>query len=178
MRHILGESGLIGRISTWVALAGAVGVLIIAGFVVVDVVARAVFNEPILAVDDLNPFNIAVVVASFFPLCMVGRHFVTIRFLGRGLGTSAHLLLEVFGALATLVVFVLYAWQLLRYAWKVTDSGLASGILEIPQAPWWWAVAAVLSFAVLVQLAVVTDSVRAWRMGEVRESEGSVDTGA
>jgi TRAP-type mannitol/chloroaromatic compound transport system permease small subunit len=175
---ILGERGLVGRVSTWVALAGAIGVLLIAAIVVVDVLMRALFDHPILAVDDLNPFNIAVAIAAFFPLCMVGRHFVTIRFLGRGLGPRAHLLLEVFGALATLLVFALYGWQLMRYAWNVTNNGLASGILEVPQAPWWWIVALILAFSVLVQAAVVVDCIRALSAGDMKGQDGATDHGA
>jgi TRAP-type C4-dicarboxylate transport system permease small subunit len=174
----LGEKGMVGQLATWVALAGAIGVLLVAGIVVFDVVMRAFFNLPILAVDDLNPFNIAVVVAAFFPSCMVGRHFVTIRFLGRALGTRGHLLLELFGATATLAVFILYAWQLLGYAWKVTNNGLASGILEIPQAPWWWAVALILSFAVIVQLAVVAECTANLLSGSVKDEAGGADHGA
>ena len=177
MNGFLGENGTAGRVSTLVALAGAIGVLVVAGIVVFDVVMRALFNMPILAVDDLNPFNIAVVVAAFFPLCLVGRHLVTIRFLGRALGARGHLLLELLGALATLSVFVLYAWKMLQYAWNVTNNGLASGILEIPQAPWWWVVAAILGFSVLVQAAVVVEAGVAIATGEVGE-QGSIDHGA
>ena len=178
MGNLLGKNGLMAQVSAAIALIGAIGVLLIAGAVVVDILMRWLFNQPILAVDDLNPFNIAVVVAAFFPLCLVGRHFVTIRFLGRAIGDNGHLLLEVVGALATLFVFVLYAWQLLRYAAKVTGNGLASGVLEIPQAPWWWAVAVILVFSVLVQLAVVVECVIAWRKGELPVLEGSADSGA
>jgi len=173
----LGENGTVGRVSTLVALAGAIGVLVVAGIVVFDVVMRALFNMPILAVDDLNPFNIAVVIAAFFPLCLVGRHLVTIRFLGRALGARGHLLLELLGALATLSIFVLYAWQMLHYAWEVTNNGLASGILEIPQAPWWWAVATILGFSVLVQATVVVEAGLALAIGKVGE-RGNRDHGA
>jgi TRAP-type C4-dicarboxylate transport system permease small subunit len=177
VQNILGERGLADRLSTLLALAGAVGVLLIAAIVVVDVLARALFNAPILAVDDLNPYNIAVAIAAFFPLCMVGRHFVTIRFLGRALGLRAHLALELFGAVVTLAAFILYAWQMLRYALKATFTGEASGILEIPQAPWWWLVAAILTVSVLVQAAVVVEAVLALRSGDVKPA-GSADHGA
>jgi len=178
VRGLLGKDGLTARLSTFVALAGAIGVLLIAAAVVFDILMRWLFNSPILAVDDLNPFNIAVVVAAFFPLCLIGRHFVTIRFLGRAMGDKAHLFLEFVGAVATLFVFILYAWQLLRYAAKLTANGLASGVLEIPQAPWWWVVAIILVFSVLVQLAVVAETIVAWRKGEMPVLEGSADTGA
>lgn len=178
MQSLIGVNGLAGKLSDRVALVGAAGVLLIAGLVVLDVLSRWLLNLPLLVVDDLNPFNIAVVIACFFPLCLVGRHFVTIRFLGRALGDKSHLLLEVFGSLATLFVFFMYAWQLLRYAIKTSNNGLASGVLEIPQAPWWWLVAIVLSFSVLVQIAVVIECIGAWRKGELQVHEGSADTGA
>jgi TRAP-type C4-dicarboxylate transport system permease small subunit len=143
----------------WVAMIGAIAIVVIAASIVGDVVSRWLFNAPILAVDDLNRYNIAIVVTSFFPLCLVGKHLVTIRFLGKILGTRSHLWLEVIGASVTLFIMLLYGWQFTRFAIEVTESGLGSGVLEVPEWPWWWVVAIVVIVSAAVQLGVLIHAV-------------------
>jgi TRAP-type C4-dicarboxylate transport system permease small subunit len=137
-----------------VALIGAVGILLIASMIVFDVLMRWLFNAPILGVDDISKFSFAVVISCFFPTGLLGGHFVTIRFLGKALGSLSALWLEVIGATATLFVFILFAWQFLRFTLDVTETGLATIVLELPQAPWWWIVTLIMGFSTLVQIAV------------------------
>lgn len=161
-----------GRSMDWVALIGAVAVIVIAASITGDVVMRWLFNAPVLAVDDLNRYNIAIVITSFFPLCLVGKHLVTIRFLGRALGVRSHLWLEVVGATITLFAMVLYSWQFILFAIQVTENGLASGVLEVPQWPWWWVVAMVVFIAAVVQFGVLVHAVYQAVAGEAVEIEG------
>lgn len=152
------DSGrLLGEPSTAIALIGAGGVLVVAAAVVGDVLMRWLFNAPILSVDDLGRFVMAVVVSSFFPAGLARGQFVTIRFLGRALGVRAGLWLEFFGSLATFVVFALFAWRIFGYALEVTRSGLATTVLELPQAPWWWMVALIFALCVPIQAVVVIE---------------------
>ena len=88
---------LLDRVTTSISFIGAVGLILIAAAIVVDVLMRWLFNAPILGVDDLSIFILAVVVSSFFPLGLAKGHFVTIRFLGKALGPRSALWLEVFG---------------------------------------------------------------------------------
>lgn len=151
---------LLGPATNWIALIGALAILAMAGAIVVDVLLRWLFNLPILAVDDLGRYNLAVIVSSFFPLCLVGGHFVTIRFLGRAVGGRWSLWLEAFGALATLFVFSLFAWQFFRFTlYDVTFTGLASPVLEVPQAPWWWIVTTIIWICVPIQIVVLVESI-------------------
>ena len=161
-----------GRSMDWVALIGAVAVIVIAASITGDVVMRWIFNAPILAVDDLNRYNIAIVIASFFPLCLVGKHLVTIRFLGRALGVRSFLWLEVAGATITLFAMALYSWQFILFAIRVTENGLASGVLEVPQWPWWWVVAVVVLIAAVVQAGVLVNAVYQAVTGEAVETAG------
>ena len=162
----------------WIALVGALAILGLAAAIVVDVLMRWLFNAPILGVDDLGKYNLAVIVASFFPICLIGRHFVTIRFLGRAIGPLRELWLESFGALVTLSVFALLSWQFFRFTLHdVTLTGLATAVLELPQAPWWWVVTALIFLCTAVQALVLWETVaRAWH-GLPRTSATAVDSG-
>ena len=115
MRGTFDARQTLGPGTSWIALIGAVCIMAMALAIVVDVLMRWLFNAPILGVDDLGRYNLAVIVASFFPVCLVGGHFVTIRFVGKALGERRALWLEAFGSVATLFIFALFAWQFTRF---------------------------------------------------------------
>ena len=159
MRGTFDARQTLGPGTSWIALIGAVCIMAMALAIVVDVLMRWLFNAPILGVDDLGRYNLAVIVASFFPVCLVGGHFVTIRFVGKALGARRALWLEAFGSVATLFVFALLAWQFARFTiYDVTLTGLATPVLEIPQAPWWWVVTTIIVICVPIQVVVLVES--------------------
>ena len=170
--------GTLGPAASWIALIGATAILGLAAAIVVDVLMRWLFNAPILGVDDLGKYNLAVIVSSFFPICLIGGHFVTIRFLGRALGPLRALWLEAFGGLVTLFVFVLLSWQFFRFTLHdITLTGLATAVLELPQAPWWWMVTAIVFACTAIQVVVVLEAVVRARRGIPRAPATAVDSG-
>ena len=154
------NSARIDRAAAAIAIVGACAIIVISCSVMVDVLMRWLANSPVLAVDDLTGLNVAVAVTCCLPAGMIGKHFVTIRFLGHALGPRAALWLELFGDVMTLAFFVLLAWQFAVFSREITESGIGSMVMQVPQAPWWWAVTAVLVLCVPFQCAVVA---RAWR---------------
>jgi TRAP-type transport system small permease protein len=142
---------IVHRGASWVAFIGGIGIYLISAAIVVDVLMRWLFNAPILGVDDISIYVLAVVITSFFPAGLAEERFVTIRFLGKALGHKGTYILEVFGAICTLVFFILISWKMLIYAVDVSRSGLATIVLQLPQAPWWWVVAVLLLICILVQ---------------------------
>jgi TRAP-type C4-dicarboxylate transport system permease small subunit len=170
---------LLSRWTNWIALVGAGGIMLLACAVVVDVVMRVVFNAPILGVDDLGKLILALIVSSFFPVGLAGGHFVTIRFLGKFLGSRGGSWLEVCGGIGTLFVFTLLAWQFFRFTlFDVTLTGLGTVVLELPQAPWWWAVTLIIIACVPIQCIVLIDSVIRAVNGRPPAYETRVDTEA
>lgn len=151
---------VLGGPTKWIALVGGLGIMFLAAAVLTDVTLRYLFNFPILGVDDLGQYNLAVIVTSFFPVCLVGGHFVTIRFLGRALGTRGGLWLEVLGNTGTLFIFLLFGWQFLRFTYyDVTLTGLATVVLEVPQAAWWWVVTAIIWLCIPIQAVVLYECI-------------------
>jgi TRAP-type transport system small permease protein len=155
-----GGAGTADRAASMVAVAAACAILVISSSVLAGVLMRWLFNAPILAVDDLTDLNMAVAVACCLPAGLVGRHMVTIRFLGRALGRRTDGLLELLGAVLTFLFFVALAWQFGVLAANAAASGLGSMVLQIPQAPWWWVVTAVMALCVPFQGVVVIRAVR------------------
>ena len=143
-----------------VAVLGACGIMAISALVLVDVLMRWLVNAPVLAIDDLTDLNVAVAVVCCLPAGMVGKHFVTIRFLGRALGGRVEPWLELFGDVLTLGFFAVLAWQFAVFSAEAQRSGLGSMVLQIPQAPWWWAVTAILALCLPFQLVVIARALR------------------
>ena len=146
---------LLDRGTGSVAFIGGIGIFVIAAAIVLDILMRWLFNAPILGVDDLSIYILAIVISSFFPAGLSREKFVTIRFLGRAMGPGYALWLEVFGALCTLAIFILLAWKIFFYTVDITRSGLGTIVLQLPQAPWWWIVTIIFVFCIPVQALVL-----------------------
>lgn len=156
----MGDRNRVDGAAALIAVIGACAILAISALVMVDVLMRWLANAPVLAIDDLTDLNVAVAVVCCLPAGMVGKHFVTIRFLGRALGRRAELWLELFGDLLTLAFFAVLAWQFAVFSAEAQRSGLGSMVLQIPQAPWWWIVTAILALCLPFQLVVIARSAR------------------
>jgi hypothetical protein len=90
----------------------------------------------------------------------VGGHNITVRFMGKWVGTRGELWLEVLGQVLTLFVFTLFAWQFFRFTlYDVTLTGLSTVVLQIPQAPWWWVATVIMGVCVPLQAVVVLEFV-------------------
>lgn len=147
----------VGRGTNLVAMIGATGILVVSITILLDILLRVIFNSPLEGLGDITKFTFAVVIASFYPVGLVAGHNVTIRFLGKALGERAGLWLEVFGAIITFTVVILLAWKVFGFTAIVTRDGLATLTLELPQAPWWWAVSGIFILCLPVQLFVLFD---------------------
>jgi TRAP-type C4-dicarboxylate transport system permease small subunit len=154
----MGEKDRVDRAAALIAVLGACAILAISALVLVDVLMRWLVNAPVLAIDDLTDLNVAVAVVCCLPAGLIGKHLVTIRFLGRALGRKAELWLEVFGDVMTLAFFAVLAWQFAVFSAEAERSGLGSMVLQIPQAPWWWGVTVVFALCLPFQLVVIARS--------------------
>ena len=134
--------------------------LLLALLTVADVLLRWLFAAPLLGFVDAMSMLMAVIMAACLPALIAGRGNVTIRLLGHAGRPRLQRALEAFGALVTLAVFVLMAWQYVRYAAETTSAGERMGVLQWPVGPWWWAVAALIIVTALVALVVLVREIR------------------
>jgi TRAP-type C4-dicarboxylate transport system permease small subunit len=167
MRDLIGKLDARGlSAARWSAFCGLVGLVGYAMITIFDVLMRWLFNSPLDGVADTNRLMVAIIIASFFPMAIAERHNVTIRFLGNALGRRVTAWLELFGALLTTSVFVLLAWQLVKYTIDVFENQETTWLLGWPVGPWWSVVTALMIFCIPVQLVVLLVAVRqAYRGG-------------
>ena len=153
---------LVLRVSQILALAGVACLLALALLTFADVLGRF-FGRPIPGFVDIATLATAVIIPAFFPILLVRRGNITLRpfeyFGDRGPARF----LDIFGSLLTAIFLGLMAWQFLRYAAEASTSGERMAVLRWSVAPWWWAVAALVTVAALVSVAVWIEDLRGRR---------------
>ncbi len=146
----------------WVALFGLIILLLFALFIMGDVMMRWLFSAPYEGVVDFSSVLLPVIVSTCFPIALLQRQHITIRFLGRALGPSRETWFDLFGASALLLFFVLVAWQFVLYTADMQAVGEYTWVIQLPMAPWWWVTTFVMASCVPLQgLIVVSQFVRA-----------------
>ena len=145
------------------SVAGLAALMGLAAMTLADGLGRWLFNWPIVGVRDLGGFAIAVAIACCLPAVLVERGNIAIR-LGTALSPLLGRVLDALAALLALVVLTAAAWQFWIYAAKLARARETTFVLQIPVAPFWMGVDAILWFAVLVQAVVMArDFARVFR---------------
>ena len=147
--------GWADRATRWIAFIGLIGLLIITGFIVVDIVMRALFNAPIDGLEDIAKFTFGVGVAACFPAGLIQGHNVSIRFLGKAVGRKRTTWLEAFGAVCTMVFFFLIAWRYVVFTLDEFANHRYTPTLHIATAPFWTLIAVIVCLTVPVQIVVL-----------------------
>lgn len=156
----LGIHEFLVRSAKGMAFLGALGLLFAGAGVVLDVFSRWVFNAPIMGVQDVNRYAMALAISSFFPLCLIYRENVAVTFLGSLLGARISLWLNGFANLVVLIAVAVLTYSLGAYAHHALEQDLRTMTLELPQAPWWICAAVVFATALPMQLWITILAIR------------------
>ncbi|TFL14514.1 TRAP transporter small permease [Pusillimonas caeni] len=144
-----------GVFSELLATCAVVGLLGLAMLTTVDVLLRYLFASPIRGLVDVSALMAAVLLSACMPYVVTSRGNIMIDFLGRLLGGRFHRGLNLFGAIVTTAFFALLAWQCIRFAIDMKNTGEVMAILRWPVWPWWALVAAFIVLTTLVALATL-----------------------
>jgi len=145
------------------AVLGLVLLVSFAAGTLADGVLRRFAGRPIDAVRDLGGLIVAIAVACCFPLALLQRANITIKFVSEFVSVRAG---RVFDALASVIVFVilvLVARQFFIYAGQLVVSGDMTTMLSVRVAPFWFVVSGVLWIAAATQATVVVQAIAATR---------------
>lgn len=165
MSLFLQIEGAVTRLPRLIALIALVGLLALALATVLDVLLRWMFSAPISGLRDTYQLVVGVIIASCFALCTAQRGHITVRFLGRLLGTRWQYSLEAFGNLFTALVLAAITLQMWTYSGKIAMDGETTMILSWPLWPWLRAVSILFGFCVPVQFVVFLISAKRAVMG-------------
>jgi tripartite ATP-independent transporter DctM subunit len=141
---------LTGRIS----FIGVAGMLAIAGLTVTDVALRALFNSPLTGLNEIVSLTLAMAVAACLPSGTARRIGLDIDILNRFLSPGLQARLRMIGQFVLLAFLIVLAWRVGAFAGELENSRLTTIILGLPQAPFIWAVTALLAVCIPVQLVL------------------------
>lgn len=163
------------RFSRPIALVGVLGMLVIAGVTLFDVLARWVANSPIAALNEVVSMVFAAAVAACIPSSVASDGQLRVDLCRHFFSPRQRALLDVLGAVLLLFFLILLTWRIYLHAGKLASEGRYTLMLGWPEAPFIFAVAGFLGLAAAIQ-AVVTAN-RAVAAAAANGGEGSARYG-
>src|SRR5215813_3990076 len=142
-----------------IAFIGVTGMLIAAGVTVLDVLMRWLAGTAITALNEITALIFAVAVAACMPAGLAGGVNLRIDLLARWLTGRLAAWLDALGALLLLVFFGVLSWRIAFFAGGLMQQGRTTIVLQLPQAPFMYAVAGLLAVGALVQAVVAAHAV-------------------
>ncbi|MGE0310758.1 MAG: TRAP transporter small permease [Lautropia sp.] len=143
------------RLADRLAVAAVLGLVGLACCTVADVAGRYLFAAPIRGFNDIVPLAGAVLLSACMPHVVARRGNIAVDFVGQRLGASAARRLDRFGTVLCTAFFGLMAWQYVRFARELAQTGDVTPILRWPAWPWWAAVAGFVAVTAAVGLATI-----------------------
>jgi TRAP-type C4-dicarboxylate transport system permease small subunit len=141
------------------SVVGLIALMLLATLTLADGLMRWLANQPIEGVRDVGALAIAVAVSCCFPVGLMERSNISIRFVEKFMGRRAGLAFEALAALAVEAVMVVMAWEFYLHASKIARVHETTWVLKLPTAPFWFGVDAILWCAVAVQAIVVASDI-------------------
>lgn len=173
---LLDQQKILERLTVAVAIAGFCSLVGIVLLTVVDVVLRFSGGGRIPGFDDYGALLFPIVIASCFPVGLLHNKNITITFLGAGLGATASRILNLFGSLLTLIVFLAIAWRFVGMTQELQAGGSVTPTVLVSVAPTWWMATILMWLSVPVQLWVCSVRIQELVQGrdilQAAESDG------
>jgi TRAP-type C4-dicarboxylate transport system permease small subunit len=147
------------HLSALIAAVGLLALTVLAIVTMLDIAGRELFRTPISGFSDIADMIVVFAAASCFPISLVERHHVTVRFLGN-LNWRLREWLDLLGHTLMLAVFALMCWQVALYAQDVYQSGQTTWLIRIPIWPLWFATTLMITTCVPVQALIVAEQIK------------------
>jgi tripartite ATP-independent transporter DctM subunit len=142
-----------------IAVVAVVGMLALSLLTMVDIGLRYFFNSPITGLDEATQLIMAVIVSASLPIGIATRNHVTIDFFRRPIGPRWEARLEALGGALVLGMMSVLALRFGAYADRMMVRHETSAIVQLPLAPFWWAVTALIGVCALLQAVVLLNQI-------------------
>lgn len=152
------------------AVAGLTVLLILAVFTLFDGLLRAFANYPLDFVREVGDLVAAVCGACCLPIALLHRSNITLRIFEKFLPPSGSRAIDAVADCLVAVVMIGMAWEFYLFGVKTAKANDVTWLMNVPKAPFWFAVDAVLWVAVAVQLFVLIQVVTGARIARSEES--------
>ena len=157
------------RSSWWLRLFGPIAAVCLFGMMAltsIGVVARYFFNRPIAGVEEMQAFLLGFIIFSGIPLVTYHQRHIAVRAFASMLKGGALYIQRLFVLAATGLGFAFMGYLILLQAIELQEEGTLSTYLDVPEAPFTYAFAALMGVAALIAFAKLP---AAWR-GEDADS--------
>jgi TRAP-type C4-dicarboxylate transport system permease small subunit len=156
--------------ATALAVAGLTLLLIWAVFTLFDGLLRALANTPLDFVREIGDLVAAICGACCLPIALLHRSNITLRVFEKVLPSSAARAVDALADILIALVMIGMAWQFFLFAEKAARAHDVTWLLNVPNAPFWFVVDAILWVAVAVQVFVFLEGVCGMRVARSEES--------
>lgn len=141
------------------AVAGPAILLVLAVFTLFDGLLRALANYPLDFVREIGDLVAAICGACCLPIVLLYRNNITLRIFEKVLPPNGVRIFDVFASLLIEIVMIAMAWEFFQFSIKTMNANDVTWLLNVPKAPFWFVVDAVLWVAVAVQTFVLIQDI-------------------
>lgn len=152
------------------AVAGLSILLVLATFTLFDGLLRALANYPLDIVREIGDLVAANCGACCLPIVLLHGNNIVLRAFEKILPAKGVRVIDVFADLVIEIVMIAMAWQFYLHGLKALRAGDITWRLNLPTAPFWFAVDAILWVAVAVQTFVLVRGLTGNRPARSSES--------
>lgn len=152
------------------AVAGLTILLVLAIFTLFDGLLRALANYPLDFVREVGDLIAAICGACCLPIVLLYRNNITLRIFEKLLSANGTRAIDVFASLLIEIVMIGMAWEFYLFSVKTMKANDVTWLLNVPKAPFWFVVDAVLWVAVLVQTFVLIQDIAGRRSPQSQET--------
>ncbi len=145
------------NVSRPIAMIGVIGMLVVSGVTMLDVLGRWLANAPVPALNEVIAMVFAVAATACIPSSIANNGQLRVDLIERRVSERVAALLTALGSTLLLVFLSLMAWRVFVHAGTLTDEGLYTNILRWPIGPFVYTVAGLFALAAVNQLVVTAD---------------------
>jgi len=141
------------------AVGGLSLLLILAAFTMLDGLLRAFANYPLDLIREVGDLVAAICGAACLPITLLHRANITLRTFSNAFPARVVQIIDSSAAAVVEVLMIAMAWQFYLFSVKTMRAGDVTWLLNIPKAPFWFAVDGILWVAVTVQTFVLIEEI-------------------
>ena len=161
---------LVTGAANFLAVAGLTMLLVLATFTLFDGLLRALANHPLDFVREIGDLVAAISGACCLPIALLHRNNITIRVFERILPARGARAVDAAADVLIEIIMIGMACQFYLFGVKTARAGDITWPLNVPKAPFWFVVDAVLWVAVAVQAFVLIQVIVGARIARSEES--------
>ena len=144
--------------ANFLAVAGLTVLLALAVCTLFDGLLRAIANYPLDFVREIGDLVAAICGACCLPIVLLHKNNITLRTFENLLPPGGARIFDAFADVLMTIVMIAMSWQFWLFGIKTMKANDVTWLLNVPKAPFWFAVDGILWVCVAVQAFVMVQT--------------------